>query len=378
MWLALAVWVLDVLFFSTAGSDLAQVGPGHLSPIWLIGYAALGAAALIWRKRAPLLVFGIVWLHALVGTTLVPGYQPVLPVLVAVYTVGAHCPRQRAWVIAPAVLPSVVVAVNEASKVAQESSTSPVPVFLGLLGVFGLLAAGVWALGYWTALSRRRLAESQRMRKVEAELAVAQERNRISRELHDIVAHTVTMMVLQAAGAQRILRTDPERAEQSLGQVSELGRTAMNELRRMLSLTQPTPGSEAEPSVTLDDLDTLLDRVRGSGVTIGFTQQGTPRRIDASVALAAYRTVQEALTNTAKHAGPAASAEVRLVWTDDLLVEVVDAGTAQPPATSKELSTGRGLLGLRERVSIVGGRLDAARSDSGGFRVAAVLPLAEA
>lgn len=375
MWLALAVWVLDVLFFSTAGSDLAQVGPGHLSPVWLIGYAMLGAAALIWRKRAPLPVFGIVWLHALIGTTLVPGYQPVLPVLVAVYTVGAHCPRQRAWVIAPAVLPSAVVAVNEAWK---ESPDRPMPVFLGLLGVFSLLAAGVWALGYWTALSRRRLAESQRMRKVEADLAVAQERNRISRELHDIVAHTVTMMVLQAAGAQRILRTDPERAEQSLGQISELGRTAMNELRRMLSLTQPTPASETEPSVTLDDLDALLDRVRGSGVTVGFTQQGTPRRIDASVALAAYRTVQEALTNTAKHAGPDASAEVRLVWTDDLLVEVTDAGTAQPPATSKELSTGRGLLGLRERVSIAGGRLDAARSDSGGFRVAAVLPLAEA
>lgn len=375
MWLALAVWVLDVLFFSTAGSDLAQVGPGHLSPVWLIGYAMLGAAALIWRKRAPLPVFGIVWLHALIGTTLVPGYQPVLPVLVAVYTVGAHCPRQRAWVIAPAVLPSAVVAVNEAWK---ESPDRPMPVFLGLLGVFSLLAAGVWALGYWTALSRRRLAESQRMRKVEADLAVAQERNRISRELHDIVAHTVTMMVLQAAGAQRILRTDPERAEQSLGQISELGRTAMNELRRMLSLTQPTSASETEPSVTLDDLDALLDRVRGSGVTVGFTQQGTPRRIDASVALAAYRTVQEALTNTAKHAGPDASAEVRLVWTDDLLVEVTDAGTAQPPATSKELSTGRGLLGLRERVSIAGGRLDAARSDSGGFRVAAVLPLAEA
>ena len=378
MWLALAVWVLDVALFSTAGSDLGQVGPGNLSPVWLIGYAALGAAALVWRKRAPLLVFGIVWLHALIGTTLVAGYQPVLPVLVAVYTIGARCPRQRAWVIAPAVLPSVVVAVNEAWK---EAPDRRVPVFLGLLAVFILLATGVWALGYWTAVSRRRLAESQRLRKVEAELAVAHERERISRDLHDIVAHTVTMMVLQAAGAQRILRTDPARAEQSLGQVAELGRTAMNELRRMLAMNNAAPAPEPEPSVGLDDLDELLDRVRGSGVTIGFSQEGTPRRVDASVALAAYRTVQEALTNTAKHAGPQASAQVRLVWSDDLLVEVVDAGTVgitQPPALSKELSTGHGLLGLRERVSIAGGRFDAARGDGGGFRVAAVLPVAEA
>ena len=375
MWLALAVWVLDVAFFSTAGADLAEVAPGNLSPIWLIGYAALGAAALVWRKRAPLPVFGIVWLHALIGTTLVAGYQPVLAVLVAVFTVGAVCPRQRAWVIAPAVLPSVVVAVNEATKNAQDRE--PVPTFLGLLAVFTLLEAGAWALGYWTAVSRRRLAESQRLRKVEAELAVAEERARISRELHDIVAHTVTMMVLQAAGAQRILRTDPERAEQSLGQVAELGRTAMNELRRMLAMTQPSPASEPETSVGLGDLDELLDRVRGSGVTVGFSQEGTPRRIDASVALAAYRIVQEALTNTAKHAGPQANAQVRLVWTDDLLVEVLDAGAARVPASSKELSTGRGLLGLRERVSIAGGRLDAARRDEGGFRVVAVLPVAE-
>jgi len=377
MWLALAVWVLDVAFFSTAGSDLAQLGPGNLSPVWLIGYGALGAAPLIWRKRAPLLVFGIAWLHAMVGTTLVAGSQPVLPILVAVYTVGSLCPRQRAWVVAPAVLPFAVVAVNEAWK---EAPDNPTPIFLGLLGFFALLAGGVWALGHWTAVSRRRLAESQRLRQVEAELAVARERERISRELHDIVAHTVTVMVLQAAGAQRILRNDPQRAENSLGQVAELGRTAMNELRRMLAMTQPalmeTDG--LEPSVGLDDLDELLDRVRGSGVTVGFSQEGTPRRVDASVALAAYRTVQEALTNTAKHAGPEASAEVRLVWTDDLLVEVVDAGAAQTPASSKELSTGHGLLGLRERVSIAGGRFDAARNDGGGFRVAAVLPLAEA
>jgi signal transduction histidine kinase len=374
MWLALAVWVLDVALFSTAGSNLSEVGPGNISPLGLIGYAGIGAAALIWRRRAPMLVFWLVWAHAMVGTTLVSGYQPWLGVLVMAYTIGAHRPREQAWIIAPAVLPFMVIALNEATSPKQ---ARPAPTFLGLLAFFILLNAGVWALGYWTAVSRRRLAESQRLRKVEAELAVAQERARISRELHDIVAHTVTVMVLQAAGAQRILPKNPDRAEQALGQIAELGRTAMNELRRMLALQRLGEGEPAQQP-GLDDLPELLERIRASGVTVALSQEGDPHKVDASVALAAYRTVQEALTNTAKHAGPQASARVRLVWTDELLVEVTDGGaaTARVPATSTALSTGNGLLGLRERIGVVGGRLDSGPREEGGFRVAAVLPVA--
>ncbi|HEX6681920.1 MAG TPA: histidine kinase [Candidatus Limnocylindrales bacterium] len=393
MWLALAVWVLDVALFSTAGSNLGQVGPGNLSPLGLIGFAALGAAALLWRRRAPLAVFGIVWLHAMIGTTLISGYQPVLGLLVTVFTIGSNCSRARAWVIAPAVLPPAVVAVNEAW---LSEPDRRVPVFLGLLAFFTLLTAGVWVLGYWTAVSSRRLAESQRLRQIEAELAVTNERARISRELHDIVAHTVTMMVLQAAGAQRILRDDPQRAEGSLAQIAELGRAAMNELRRMLALIQPASPSQV---LGLDDLDDLLRTIRGSGIAVDLAQEGTPRVLDASVSLAAYRTVQEALTNAAKHAGPQAAARVRLAWTDRLLVEVIDTGAgvqatnsglptgagvqatnsglptgAGGQAANSGLSTGNGLLGLRERVSIAGGRLEAAPREQGGFRVAATLP----
>jgi signal transduction histidine kinase len=376
MWTALAVWVLDVAFFSTAGTNLSQVGQGNLSPLGLIGFAALGAAALIWRRRAPLLVFGIVWLHAMVGMTLVAGYQPVLAVLVMVYTIGAHRPVRQAWVIAPAVAPNALAAVNEAWKSTPDRR---VLVFLGLLGFFTLLSAGVWALGNRVAASRRRLAESERLRRVEAELAVAQERARISRELHDIVAHTVTVMVLQAAGAQRILQKNPDRAEQALGQIADLGRAAMNELRRMVSLHNDSgsDSSAAEPAQPpgLANLPELLDRVRGGGIAVTFAEEGRPRRVDPSVGLAAYRAVQEALTNTAKHAGPGASAEVRLVWTDDLLVEVTDGGTKAIPATSQDLSTGHGLIGLRERVAVVGGRFDSGPRDDGGFRLAVSLPV---
>jgi len=373
MWAALAVWVLDVAFFSTAGTNLSQVGAGDLSPLGLIGFAALGAAALIWRRRAPLLVFGIVWLHAMVGTTLIAGYQPVLPVLVMVYTMGAYRPVTHAWVIGPAVLPFAVEAVNEAWK---STSDRRVLVFLGLLGFFTLLTAGIWALGNRVAASRRRLEESQRLRRVEAELAVAHERARISRELHDIVAHTVTVMVLQAAGAQRILTKDPERAEQALGQVAELGRAAMNELRRMVSLHDDSSDAAPAQPPGLDDLPELLDRVRGGGIEVNFAEEGRRRRLDPSVGLAAYRAVQEALTNTAKHAGPGTSADVRLVWTDDLLVEVTDAGAEAIPATSTDLYGGNGLIGLRERVGVVGGRFDSGPRDGGGFRLAVSLPVA--
>ncbi len=369
--LAAAVGVLDILFFSTAGSNLAELGSGHLSAIWLIAYAALGAVALIWRRRRPVAVYWLVWLHAVVGTSFVHGYQPVLGVLVALYTVGAHQPRHQAWLIAPTVAPFAVIAANEAW-LAEPGRR--VAVFTGLAAFYALFSAGIWALGYWTGLSRRRLAEAQRLRELEARLAVAGERERISRELHDIVAHSVTVMVLQAAGAQRVVHTDPQRAADALGQVEACGRQAMSELRRMLALHGAANEAGAgQPG--LADLGELVEGVRRSGVPVEVMVEGEPQQVDPSVELAAYRTVQEALTNAAKHAGAGTATTVRLMWTDDLVVKVTNASPRQVPATSRTLSTGHGLLGLRERVAVVGGRLEAGHSDEGGYQVTVNLPV---
>ncbi|GIH01992.1 two-component sensor histidine kinase [Rhizocola hellebori] len=368
--LAIAICLLDVFFFSTAGSNLAELGAGDFAPVWLVGYAALGAAALIWRRRSPVAVYAIVWVHAVVGAALVHGYQPVLGMLVALYTVGAHRDRRLSWLIAPTVVPFSIIAVNEALYSETEAKALT---FIGLVAFYTLFISGVWALGYWTALSRRRLAESQRMREVEAQLAVAQERARLSRELHDIVAHSVTVMVLQSAGAQRILRTDPQRAIDALTQVEATGRQAMSELRRMLALQGPDGEAQAHPG--LDDLGDLVDGVRRTGVPVEMVVEGEPKPVDPSVGLAAYRAVQEALTNAAKHAGVGAATTVRLMWTDDLVVRVTNAIPLQAPSTSRALSTGHGLLGLRERVAVVGGRLEAGHRDEGGYQVTVSLPV---
>lgn len=367
--LALVVWLLDVALFSTAGTDLgAARGTGPA--LFIIGYVGLGAVALVWRRRAPVAVFGWVWLHAVVGIALVSGYQPVLALLVAVYTVGAYLPRRMSWLIAPALVPYAVIAANGAWLAPPARKAA---VFVGLLLVYALFVGGVWGLGRWAGTSRRRLAAAEERRVTEAREAVAAERARISRELHDIVAHTVTVMMLQAGGAAKVMTVQPERAQAALGQIEELGRQAMAELRRMLAVLSTDAVDESAAQPGLGDLDELVGRMRATGMPVDLVVEGEPRRLDPSVGLAAYRTVQEALTNIAKHKGGDVPAVVRMVWADELLVKVTDGGAVNAPRSP--LSTGHGLLGLRERVAVAGGTLDAGPTGDGGFEVAAALPV---
>lgn len=372
---AVAVWVLDLALFSTAGSDLAHAGasPGLLA---LAGYAALGPVALLWRRTAPVPVFGLLWLHALVGAALVAGYQPVLGTLTALFAVGAYAPTRWSWLIAPALSPYLVIAANEAWLAGQADAGRRNAVFVGLALAYGLVVAGVWAAGRWAGTNRRRLASAERRRAAEAARAVAGERARISRELHDIVAHSVTVMLLQAGGARRVVSTDPARAADALGNIEQAGRQAVEELRRMLAVLAPgtaEPADAVHPGVA--DVPELVRRLRGTGLDVELVVTGEPRPVPPSVGLAAYRTVQEALTNVSRHAGTAARAVVRLDWRDGLRVEVCDGGPAGP-APAAGLSTGHGLLGLRERVTVAGGRLDAGPLPDGGFEVVARLPVA--
>ena len=372
---AAAVWLLDLALFSTAGTDLARAGGLGGSTVLLLAFAALGPVALLWRRRAPVTVFVVVWALGLVGTALVPGYQPVLGVLVALYAVGAQAAASRAWVTVLALAPYLVIAANEAWLAGREDAGRRTAVFVGLTLVYALVVAGTWALGWWAGSSRRRLADAVRLRAVEAERAVADERARISRELHDIVAHTVTVMLLQAGGARRVLATDPDRAGQALTHIEQAGRQAVEELRRMLTVIAPgdtTPVDPRHPGP--GDVEDLVERMRAGGLRVHVSVDGTARPVDPSVGLAAYRTVQEALTNVARYAGPQATATVRVTWADDLEVEVRDTG-GDGTAAGAVLSTGHGLVGLRERVAVAGGELTAGPVPGEGFRVYARLPL---
>jgi signal transduction histidine kinase len=221
-----------------------------------------------------------------------------------------------------------------------------------------------------------------------AENAVSAERLRIARELHDIVAHSVTIMVLHAAGASRVVDSNPARAKESLATIEESGQQAMGELRRLLELLRENEGDpprSGSPLPGLQQVAQTINSVRASGVAVAYEVHGVPRRLDTSVDLAAYRLVQEALTNVTKHRGIGAHATVTIDWGEDkLTVAVEDDGAgaesdesimgARAPMASF-LSTGNGLAGLRERIAIAGGDFVAAPTDAGGFRVAARLPV---
>ncbi|NGN65135.1 sensor histidine kinase [Streptomyces sp. A7024] len=246
-----------------------------------------------------------------------------------------------------------------------------------------------WVLGDSIRTRRAYYAElEERARRLEKEreaqsrVAVAAERARIARELHDVVAHNVSVMVVQADGAAYVLDQAPDQAKQALGTISSTGRQALTEMRRLLGVLR-TDGTEQVgeyvPQPGVDQLTDLVEQVRGTGITVDFKVDGTPRELPSSIELTAYRIVQEALTNTRKHGGPNAGATVRLTYGDsgvELLVE--DDGRGAERELVEEGGAdglGHGLIGMRERVGMVGGRLETGPRPGGGFRITALLPL---
>ncbi|MFD7610325.1 sensor histidine kinase [Streptomyces sp. NPDC059828] len=246
-----------------------------------------------------------------------------------------------------------------------------------------------WVLGdslrtrraYFAQLEERATRLEQE-REAQSKVAVAAERARIARELHDVVAHNVSVMVVQADGAAYVMDTAPDQARQALETISTTGRQALAEMRRLLGVlrTSDAPESgEYVPQPDVQQIEDLVERVRESGLEVDFKIEGTPRPLPSGVELTAYRIVQEALTNTRKHGGPDAGASVRLVYFDDglgLLVEDDGRGASHEMYEDGGADgKGHGLIGMRERVGMVGGTLDAGPRPGGGFRISALLPL---
>jgi signal transduction histidine kinase len=212
--------------------------------------------------------------------------------------------------------------------------------------------------------------------------AASAERGWIAAELHDTVAHAVTMIVLQAAGARRIHGVEPEQVPKCLAAIENLGTQAMTELRQLLEVLRPTdPAASSAPTagyrLGIKDLDSLVRRVRDAGVSARIETEGQPRDLPVESDLAVYRTVQEALTNISKHGGPGSTGTVRLVWGAELLtIQVVDDGRGLRQQRGFVPSTGHGLRGLRERLNLLGGQLYAGPEAQSGFVVTATLPIA--
>jgi signal transduction histidine kinase len=328
------------------------------------------------RRRAPILAFSL----AVVGGALqVVIGQPAasdLALLVLLYTVAAYRPRRASITALLVCLGGSAVAVLTWGPVNGVNLAWRL-IFSAFL--FGGLELTVWILGdsmryrrgYYAALEDR-AARLEAERHAQAKVAAAAERARIARELHDVVAHHVSVMVVQADGAGYALRTDPDRAAAALQAIAGTGRQALTEMRRLLGVLRTADDQAAlAPVPGLGELRELLEQARAAGLEVAYTLSGVPRDLSEGAELAAYRVVQESLTNTRKHAGLAATAAVTLRYEPDgLVVEVTDDGLGGGIAESG----GLGLAGMRERIAMYGGTVTAGPLPGGGFGVTARLP----
>jgi signal transduction histidine kinase len=369
-------WLPESLVLTAAGSvDLLlwanhnTLRGGGVAPPWLIpACSAATLATLLLRRRFPVVVLLVQLLWASGCGLVFPRYAPLMAMLVAVNALAQRRSADSSlWGLVACSAPFVIYAHTSDGDMQQQ---------LTLVVLLMILAGTAWLVGYRARRTDQRIAE----RDAGTAAALRAERLRIARELHDIVAHAVSVMVVQSAGARAVLVSDPPRAEAALDVVQDVGRQSMNELRRLLGLLRSVDDdvSVNNPQHGLDDIDELLASAKATGLTVSQQVSGTPELLDPSVGLAAYRLVQEAITNTIKHAPPRTAIRVGLKWEREHLTVTVQnegSGNAKRIADARPLSTGHGLLGLRERVQTAGGTLHTGPTDS-GFMVQAVLPTA--
>jgi signal transduction histidine kinase len=298
-------------------------------------------------------------------------------VLIALYSTAAICERSASLA---ALLPTAVV-VTALSIATAEAGDDRSSLLLGAVAT-APLAVGTWALGAYTQTRRRythaleeRAAQLEREREQLTRIAIHEERTAIARELHDIVAHSVSVMLLGVRGARDVMRTSPDVAHDTLGRVESSGEQSLHELRRIFALLRaPEQGADSRPQPSLADLDELVSGYHAAGLPVRLEVIGEPPPLSRSLQLSVYRIVQEALTNASKHADPTRVAVSLSFRTAHLEMEVIDDGASAARALAARHG-GHGIVGMRERAACLGGELEAGPRISGGFRVAARLPL---
>ena len=367
-------WVLALGLAALLQIEIWTVDPSHApgdvgNEVFSPRERALAATAglvfalsLALRRRAPLVVLASAIATAVVANfvaVLDAAVTPAIALVVAVYSVGAHTHGLGASIGVAGVTALIGVLV------AQQFT-------LGDVLFIAMIVGGAWLAGY--AIRHRRLREAQLEReKAEAEAAIAEERTRIARDLHDVVAHAISVIVLQARGGRKLLDDEPEEARQALDAIERTASQALAEMRRLLGLLRESDEQLAlTPQPTIALLDDLVEQVRSAGLPVEVTIEGEPIELPPGVDLTAYRIVQEALTNALRHAGPA-TARVVVRWGHgELDLEVSDDG----PGQENGAGGGHGLAGIRERVAVFGGDVEAGARPDGGFAVRARLPYA--
>jgi len=365
-WLRRHPFLVDVVIVLATGA--AYVGrAAHRSSgngVVLLDLAVLQVAPLLVRRRYPVAVLAVSAAACAVEIALYSNAVPVAAAIAA-YTVASQRKRTESLVVVSAA--AVGIAVTALAKHGLSQAVGDLVPF-----------AAAWVFGdslgtrrAYTHALEERAERLEREQEREAARAVAEEQARIARELHDVIAHNLSVMVVQAAAANDVFDARPERAREALGTIETTGRSALAELRRLLGAVRGE-GADFAPQPDLGRLDELIDQVRAGGLEVVLRVEGKPRPLPAALELSAYRVVQEALTNTLKHA-QASSVDVALRYRDDGLdVEVRDDGTGNGDAHGG----GHGLIGMRERVGAFGGSLDAGPAAGGGYAIRASFPSA--
>jgi signal transduction histidine kinase len=350
-----------------------------------LAWSAAGLATIVIRRRWLWLAAILLSVHTAAGAAVGVNSESAA-ILVLTYTAAAYLAFRRSAVLLAVVwLPGLAVAVW-----LHRYDVPPANIGLAAFLLFNALSALVAFLAGRIAYTRRRYvaALEERARSAEqnqqalATQAVQDERRRIARELHDMVAHHVSVMGVLATGSRRVLRKDPDTADEALATIEKTSRTALREMRRLLDVlrTEPEPVDPLAPQPGLAGLAGLVEQVREAGLTVTLHTPGgmTAAALEPGVALTVYRIVQEALTNVIKHGGPLALAEVRLEFDRHwLTLEVYDTGLGPAAVLGRADGVGHGLLGMRERVALFGGTLRTGPRPGGGFRVYARIPLDE-
>ncbi|MFI0236595.1 sensor histidine kinase [Streptomyces sp. NPDC016845] len=381
-----AIVALGVLIAMVAGSFVDPHGPdgsyvwGARTPEALsLLLMVLGAAALIFRRVAPMYVLGATSAVSIVElVTGEPRAPVVMSAVIALYTVAATTDRPTTWRVGlatMAVLTAIAMLAGPLPWYAQEN--------IGIFAWTGMAAAAgdaVRSRRAFVQAIRERAERAERTREEEARRRVAEERLRIARDLHDVVAHHIALVNVQAGVAAHVMDKRPDQAKEALSHVRDASRSALDELRATVGLLRQSGDPEAptEPAPGLDRLDDLVATFRHAGLPVEVARAASAPALPAAVDLAAFRVVQEALTNVRKHAGSDAKAEVSVVRVGrDVEITIIDDGPGAVPVPADRLDEngGHGLLGMRERVTALGGRLSTGPRYGGGFRVHAILPV---
>jgi signal transduction histidine kinase len=364
----------------TASSVVVHDKPGSTaSTILQVSYATVGFAVLCWRGRWPTWVFAAQCAHTILAWLLLHEYRPVAGLIVAVYTIASlRCARTSGTALACAAGCGLLYGFD--SWRVQPNPSAKAGEFAVTVLMFAAIYAAAFGIGTAVRVHRADTARHERDQALARAEAVTMERERLGASLHDTLSPPMTIMVLHAAGAQRLTNTAPERVRESLEHIQHSGQRAMAELRRLLDdlhipKSHTDTGPQSAPRQGIADLPKLVSCACREGLAATVQTTGVAAGLSPAVETVAYQTVREGLANTLKHAGPGTNVQVRLDWEAEALVlQVTDDGCGQHPLGQPALEPGHGLSILRSRLRGVGGTLATYHLGGEGFAVVARLP----